>query len=137
MKYIVVLNLTSDQLDSSFSLIAEMTGASVIYGWKNGAPVFVSDPENSLRTQKITIPAIASLLKVKLQGFELEQIMATEFVIVGGSEELKRWLAYMCGKWNMTCTFWFQKIPNIYSSETIRPGDNDAVFSILSSVNSN
>jgi len=137
MKQIMVLNLTSEKLDSSFSLVAEMTGASVIYGWKNGAPVFVSNPENSLRTQKVTIPAVASLLQVILQGLNLEQIMATEFVIVGGNEELKRWLAYMCGKWNMVCTFWFQKIPNFYSAETIRPGDNDAIFALLSSGNSN
>jgi hypothetical protein len=130
LKHIMVLNLTYEKLDDSFSLLAEMSDATVSFGWKNGAPLNVSDPDSSVRTQKVIIPVISDLLSEKLQGFSLEKIMSLELFVIGGNTEITHWISYLCGKWNITCTFWHEKLPNIYSSETIRPG-NDVIQNIL------
>ena len=133
MNHIFVLNLTSDSLDGSFSLVAEMSGASVTIGWKEGAPSVVSNPANTILVRKVAIPAISYLIAENLQGFKLENIMLLEFVVVGGNEEIKRWLAYLCGKWNITNTFWYERATNVWASEQIKPGDNDAILTILMS----
>ena len=129
MKHIVVLNLTGEQLDSSFSLVAEMKGATVSLGWKDGAPPSVSNPTNSIYTQKVAIPAISYLLAESLNGFSSEQLVSLEFVVVGGNESLKHWLAYFCGRWNIALTFWYERSRNLWASEQIKPGD-DPLFSI-------
>jgi len=129
MKHIVVLNLTGDQLDSSFSLVAEMKGATVSIGWKDGAPPSVSSPITSLITQKVAIPAIAIMLAENLQGISPEQMASLEFVVVGGNEGIKRWIAYFCGRWNIALTFWHERSRNLWASEQIKPGDHP-LFSI-------
>jgi hypothetical protein len=129
MKHIVVLNLTGDRLDSSFSLVAEMKGATISQGWKDGAPPSVSNPVNPILTQKVAIPAISNLLAESLQGFSPEQLISLEFVVVGGNEELKHWLAYLCGRWNIALTFWHERSRNLWASEQIKPGD-DPLFLI-------
>ena len=131
MKHLIIINLTSEELDSSFSQVAEMTGATVNVGWKYGAPFSVSNPDSSLRTQNISIPMISSLLNVLLTGFTLAQVMLLEFVVIGGNEEIKHWFAYVCGRWNITCTFWFESRKNFYSSETISPGANENIINVL------
>ena len=131
MKHLIIINLTSEELDSSFSQAAEMTGATVNIGWRNGAPISVSNPDSSFRTQNNSIPTISDLLSIMLKGFTLEQIMSLEFVVIGGNEEIKHWLAYISGRWNITCTFWFETSQNNYMFETIRPGANDNIVSVL------
>ena len=129
MKHIVVLNLTGDRLDSSFSLVAEMKGATISAGWKDGAPPSVSNPSNSIIAQKVAIPAISNLLAESLYGFSPEELVSLEFVVVGGDEALKHWLAYFCGRWNIALTFWYERSRNLWASEQIKPGDN-SLFSI-------
>ncbi len=128
MKHIFVLNLTGEQLDSSFSLVAEMKGATVSLGWKDGAPPSVSNPANPILIQKVAIPAIASLIAENLYGFSVEQIMSLEFVVVGGNEPLKHWLAFLCGRWDIALTFWYERSRNLWASEQIKPGDNPLFF---------
>ena len=84
MKHLIILNLTGEELDSSFSQVAEMTGATVEIGWKIGAPLSVSDSDSSLRTQNISIPMISDLLSVMLKGFTLERMLSLEFFCYWG-----------------------------------------------------
>ena len=129
--HVIILNLTGDQIDSSFSLAAEMIGATTTttaIGWKSGAPISVCNP---LNTQKIAIPMISLKISELLNGFTLDQVTSMGFIVIGGNEEIKRWIAYQCGRWNITTVFWYEKNPNFFSNQTIIPGENDPVLVIF------
>jgi hypothetical protein len=129
--HVIVLNLTGDQIDSSFSLAAEMIGATrgtTVIGWKNGAPLSVYNP---LNTQKIAIPMISLKISELLNGFTLDQVTSLGFIVIGGNEEMKRWIAYQCGRWNITTVFWYEKAQNIFLNQTIIPGENDPILVIF------
>jgi len=122
--HVFIINLTSDKLDNSFTLVADMKGASVTFGWKDGAPASISNPNNSILIQKVAIPAITNLLAETLSGFSPEQIMSLEFVVIGGNEEIKHWIAYITGRWNIALTFWHERSRNVWASEQVKPGDD-------------
>lgn len=129
--HVIVLNLTGDQIDSSFLLAAEMIGATsgtTAIGWKSGAPLSICSP---LNTQKIAIPMISLKISELLNRFTLDQVTSLGFIVIGGNEEIKRWIAYQCGRWNITTVFWYEKIQNIFLNQTIVPGENDPVLAIL------
>jgi len=130
-QHIIVLNLTADKLDSSFSMSAKSQGASISIGWKDGAPANISNPANSIIVKEVSIPAISQLIAEHLEGYALSQIMTLEFIVVGGCDEIKRWLAYLCGRWNITLTFWYEKSPQYFINQTIRPGQEDSIFNIV------
>ena len=124
MGHIFLINLTSDKVDNSFLLVAEMKCATISQGWKDGAPPSISNPNSSILIQKITIPAISNLLAETLCGFSPEQIMSLEFVVIGGNEEIKHWVAYIAGRWNIALTFWHERSRNVWVSEQVKPGDD-------------
>ena len=116
----LIINLTVEKLDNSFSMFLKKE--EVEYVWQDGAPSIIHSPSRLLL--KMSVEVLADHLKIYTKDIAPTEISGLHLIVVGGTEELIRWLTYLAGKWNMSLTLWIKYL-GTYKEEILCSMDPD------------